>query len=83
MLYFHSKQSNVPNIELHGNVGETEPFQQQSDWPGTICLLYIPPTLCYTWVIKKWPHQHERFSSDYSGCVPTFLYSLSGSYFSS
>lgn len=41
MLNFHPKQSNVPNTELDSNVGETEPFQQQGDWPGTICLLYI------------------------------------------
>lgn len=53
MLNFQPKQSNIPNIELDSNVREKEPFQRQNDWSGTISLLYIPPTLCYTWAIKK------------------------------
>lgn len=47
MLNFKPGQNNVSNMELDRNVRETEPFQL-SNWPGTTCLVYIPPTLSYT-----------------------------------
>lgn len=53
MLNFQPEKSNIPNMELERNVKETEPFQQLSDWPGTTCMVYIPPTLCYTWALKN------------------------------